>query len=79
VFQKNIKESFLRAEDEAVTKRSLSFIEKIVVRFLKVEMFGKFEGVLAVLQNKKAVSTGGVLTAMDYWLPGTDSNCRPSG
>ena len=35
----------------------------------KVEIFGKTEALIAALENKKAVRTDGVLTAVDSWLP----------
>lgn len=38
----------------------------------RVEAIGKPDAVLAVLQNNKAVRTGGVPTAVDSWLPNTD-------
>ena len=57
-----------------MSKRYLKlFIEKIVIRLPKVDIVGKSEVVLAVLKNKKAVRTDGVLTALGSWLPGTDS------
>ena len=56
-----------------MSKRYLKlFIEKIVIRLPKVDIVGKSEVVLAVLKNKKAVRTDGVLTALRSWLPGTD-------
>jgi hypothetical protein len=78
-FQKTVRELFL-GEDRRVTKRYLKlFIEKIVIDLPKVEIVGKSEVVLAVLTNKKAARTDGVLTALGSWLPGTDSNRRLSG
>lgn len=52
------------------------FIKKIVIKLPIVEIEGKAEGVLAALRNKKAVRTGEVLTAMDYWLPVRIANQR---
>ena len=37
------------------------------------------EVILAVLENKTAVRTDGVLTAVGDWLPSTDSNRGPGG
>ena len=55
-----------------MTKRYLKlFIEKIVIELPKVEIIGKMDAILAVLENKNAVKTDGVLTAVGTWLPGT--------
>jgi site-specific DNA recombinase len=79
-FQQTIRELFMGETDREVAKRYLKlFIERITINLPKVEIVGKSEVVLAVLENKKAVRTGGILTASGFWLPGTDSNCRPSG
>ena len=79
-FQDTIKELFLGGDDRATVKRHLQlFIKRIVITLPKVEIFGKPDVVLAVLQNKKAVRTGGVLTAVDSWLPEQDLNLQPSG
>jgi site-specific DNA recombinase len=79
-FQQTIRELFLGETDRDVAKRYLKlFIERITINLPKVDIVGKSEVVLAVLENKKAVRTGGILTALGSWLPGTDSNCRPSG
>jgi hypothetical protein len=68
------------AENREMTKRYLKlFIEKIIINLPKAEIVGKTEAVLSLLENKTAVRTDGVLTAGGSWLPGTDSNCRPSG
>jgi site-specific DNA recombinase len=79
-FQRILKDMFL-GPDRVLTKRYLRlFIEKLVITLPKVEIFGKTEALMAVLQNSKAVKTpDGVLTAVNSWLPGTDSNRRPSG
>jgi hypothetical protein len=78
-FQKTIKELFYGG-DRIVTKRYLKlFIEKILIKLPRVEIIGKTDAILATLENKNAVRTEGVLTAVGTWLPGTDSNCRPSG
>ena len=79
-FQLTLKDLFL-GPDRVLTKRYLRlFIEKLIITLPKVDMYGKTETLLAVLQNKDAVrSPDGVLTAVDSWLPGTDSNRRPSG
>ena len=58
---------------------SMFMFEKIVITLPKVEIFGKTEALIAALENKKAVRTDGVLTAVGSWLPGTDSNRQPSG
>lgn len=79
-FQKTIRELFLGTENQELTKRYLQlFIEKIIVRLPSVEIIGKVDTVLTILENKKAVRTNGVLTAVGNWLPGTDSNRRPGG
>ena len=63
-----------------MTKRYLKlFIERILIKLPKVEIIGRTEAVMAVLENKNAVRTDGVLTAMGTWLPGTDSNRRQGG
>jgi hypothetical protein len=57
-------------EDRGAVKRHLQlFVQKIVITLPKVEIIGRPDVVLAVLQNKKAVRTSGVLTAVDSWLP----------
>jgi hypothetical protein len=49
------------------------FIQRIVITLPKVEIIGRPDVVLAVLQNKKAVRTDdAVLTAVGSWLPNTD-------
>jgi hypothetical protein len=79
-FQRTIKDLFLGGESRDMTKRYLKlFIEKIEIKLPKVEIVAKSDVVLAVLENKKAVRTDGVLTAVGSWLPGTDSNRRLSG
>jgi hypothetical protein len=44
----------------------------------QVRIEGKPTAIMAAMQNKTAVKTG-VLTAVDNWLPGQDSNLQPSG
>jgi hypothetical protein len=79
-FQETVKELFLGESNRAMTKRYLQlFIEKMVIKLPKVDIIGRSDVVLAVLENKKAVKTDGVLTAVDAWLPSTDSNRGPSG
>ena len=57
-----------------MAKRYLKlFIERITINLPKVEIVGKSEVVLAVLENKKAVRTGGILTASGSWLPLVDA------
>ena len=79
-FQQSIKNMFTQCDDRRMVKRYLQlFISKIVISLTKVEILDKPEVVLAVLENKKAVRTGEVLTAVGAWLPSTDSNRGPSG
>ena len=79
-FQQTIKDLFLGENSRPMTKRYLQlFIEKLVIKLPKVDIVGKSDVILAVLENKKAVRTDGVLTAVDAWLPSTDSNRGPSG
>jgi len=75
-FQRTLKDLFL-GPDRVLTKRYLRlFIEKLVIKLPQVEIFGKTEALLAVLQNRKAVrSPDGVLTAVNSWLPRT-CNCK---
>ena len=57
-----------------MTKRYLKlFIERILIKLPKVEIIGRTEAVMAVLENKNAVRTDGVLTAMGTWLPLVDA------
>jgi site-specific DNA recombinase len=78
-FQKTIKGLFFQG-DRLMTKRYLKlFIEKIIIKLPRVEILGRMDAILGVLINKNAVRTDGVLTAMDNWLPGTDSNRRQGG
>ena len=78
-FQRTIRDLFL-GEDRPLTKRYLRlFIERIVINLPRVDIEGKTDVLLAVLENKTAVRTDGVLTAVGAWLPRTDSNRRPSG
>jgi site-specific DNA recombinase len=78
-FQKTIKGLFF-GDDRLMTKRYLKlFIKKIVIKLPRVEILGKMDAILAVLENKNAVKTDGILTALDIWLPGTDSNRRQGG
>ena len=70
-FRKTVKELFL-GEDRLLTKRYLRlFIERIVVNVPRVDIVGKTDVLLAVLENKTAVRTDGVLTAVGAWLPTT--------
>ena len=55
------------------------FIEKIVIQLPGVKIVGKTKAVLTVLENEKAVRTGDILTAKEFWLPSTDSNRGPDG
>jgi hypothetical protein len=53
-----------------MTKRYLQlFIEKIVVKLPRVDIAGKTDMVLAALENEKAISTDGILTAFGNRLP----------
>jgi hypothetical protein len=79
-FQQSIKSMFIQCDDRRLIKRYLQlFIEKIVINLPKVEIVAKPEVILAVLENKTAVRTDGVLTAVGDWLPSTDSNRGPGG
>jgi hypothetical protein len=81
-FQATVKEMFLGNADRFLVKRYLRlFLDKIVIDLPKVELVGKSEVVLAVLENEKAVraTPDAVLTAVGAWLPGTDSNRRHGG
>ena len=79
-FQATVRELFLSGHDRMLTKRYLKlFLEKIVVKLPRVELVGKSEIILAILENQKAVRTGGVLTAVGSWLPRPDSNQRHGG
>ena len=73
-FQETITGLFLGNEDRGAVKRHLQlFIQRIVITLPKVEIIGRPDVVLAVLQNKKAVRTDdAVLTAVGSWLPNTD-------
>lgn len=56
--------------DRDMAKRHLKlFIERIIITLLEVEIVGKSDMVLAVLENKKIVRTTGILTADNGWLP----------
>ena len=55
------------------------FVEKIVINLPRVKIVAKPEVILAMLENKTAVRTDGVLTAVSVWLPSTDSNRGPGG
>jgi len=75
-FQQSIKSMFIQCDDRRLVKRYLQlFIEKIVINLPRVEIVAKPEVILAVLENKKAVRTDGVLTAVGAWLPMT-YNCK---
>ncbi|UCE57136.1 MAG: recombinase zinc beta ribbon domain-containing protein [Desulfobacterales bacterium] len=79
-FQNSLTDMFLRNGDRAMVKRYLQlFVEKVVINLPKVEIVAKPDVVLAVLENKKAVRTDDVLTAIGSWLPSTDSNRGPDG
>jgi hypothetical protein len=65
-----MKDMFIREGDRSLKKRYFQlFIEKIIIKLPKVEIVAKPEVILAVLENKKAVRTDGVLTAVGDWLP----------
>jgi site-specific DNA recombinase len=79
-FQRSIKSMFIQCDDRRLIKRYLQlFIEKVVINLPRVEIVAKPEVILAVLENKTAVRTDGVLTAVGDWLPSTDSNRGPGG
>jgi hypothetical protein len=79
-FQRSIKSMFIQCDDRRLVKRYLQlFIEKIVINLPRVEIVAKPAVILAVLENKTAVRTDGVLTAVGDWLPSTDSNRGPGG
>jgi hypothetical protein len=71
---------FIQCDDRRLVKRYLQlFVEKIVINLPKVEIVAKSDVLLAVLENKSAVRTETVLTAVSGWLPSTDSNRGPGG
>ena len=75
-FQRSIKSMFIQCDDRRLVKRYLQlFIEKIVINLPRVEIVAKPQVILAVLENKTAVRTDGVLTAVSGWLPMT-YNCK---
>jgi site-specific DNA recombinase len=75
-FQRSIKSMFIQCDDRRLVKRYLQlFIEKIVINLPRVEIVAKPAVILAVLENKTAVRTDGVLTAVGDWLPMT-YNCK---
>jgi DNA invertase Pin-like site-specific DNA recombinase len=77
-FQRTVKVLFLDS-DRDFTKRYLKlFIDRITINGSQVRIEGKPVTVFAAMQNKTAVKNG-VLTAVDNWLPGQDSNLQPSG
>jgi hypothetical protein len=77
-FQRTVKDLFLNS-DRDFTKRYLKlFIDRITITGRQVRIEGKPAAVLAAMRNKAAVKTG-VLTAVNNWLPGQDSNLQPSG
>jgi len=64
----------LGADNREMTKRYLRlFIEKITITLPKVEIVGNTDAILATLENKTAVRTDGVLTAVGAWLPLVDA------
>jgi hypothetical protein len=61
---------FLRNGDRTMAKRYLQLlVELVVINLPKVEIVAKPEVILTVLENKKAVRTDDVLTAIGCWLP----------
>jgi hypothetical protein len=50
-------------------------VEKVVINLPGLETVAKPDVVLAVLENRTAVRTDGVLTAVGDWLPMT-YNCK---
>jgi hypothetical protein len=71
---------FIAEGDRSLKKRYFQlFIEKIIINLPKVEIMAKPDVILVVLENKTAVRTDGVLTAVSDWLPSTDSNRGPGG
>ena len=77
-FQTTIKNMFL-SPDRDFTKSYLKlFIQRVTINGGKVRIEGRPSAILATMQNKTAVKTG-VLTAVNNWLPGQDSNLQPSG
>ena len=75
-FQQSVKSMFITCDDRRLVKRYLQlFIEKIVINLPRVEIVAKPEVILAVLENKTAVRTDGVLIAVSGWLPMT-YNCK---
>ena len=70
-FQETIRGLFLGTQDRMLTKRYLElFIQRIVVDLPSIEITGRVEAVLALMQKKMAVDD--VPTADDIWLPGLD-------
>jgi hypothetical protein len=67
---------FIQCDDRRLVKRYLQlFIERIVINLPRVEIVAKPDVILAALENKTAVRTDGVLTAVGDWLPMT-YNCK---
>ena len=77
-FQKTVKDLFMNP-DRDFSKRYLKlFIDRITINGRQVRIEGKPATILAAMQKKTAVKTE-VLTAVNDWLPGQDSNLQPSG
>ena len=67
-------------DNQVATKAYLKlFIEKIVINFPRIDITCKSNVFLAALENKTAVRSGEVLTAVLYWLPSADSNHGHAG
>ncbi len=62
----------LYGDDRDMTERYLTFFEEIIFTLPTVEIVGKLDRVLAVLENENSYREHkGVFTADNIWLPGT--------
>ncbi len=77
-FQRTVKELFLTPERDFAKRYLKLFIDRITITGRQVRIEGKPSAILAAIQNKTAVKTG-VLTAVNSWLPGQDSNLQHTG
>jgi site-specific DNA recombinase len=77
-FQTTIKNVFLNPDRGFAKSYLRLLIERVTINGRKVKIEGRPSAILTTMQNKTAVKTG-VLTAVNNWLPGQDSNLQPSG
>ncbi|RLI97084.1 MAG: hypothetical protein DRO96_01525 [Candidatus Aenigmatarchaeota archaeon] len=81
-FQSQLKRTF-KSKNSSLTKNYLNtLVKRITVTGNNVHIEGRIQGALEIMEQKETAAShhnNGVLTAVNKWLPGQDSNLRHGG